>query len=651
MVGALLLAGSVSADEDDLLELSLEELMNVEVTSVSKKAESRNDAAAAITVITAEDIRRSGLTQVPELLRLVPGVQVARIDASRWAISIRGFNQEFANKLLVMIDGRTLYTPVFGGVVWYDQLIAIEDIERIEVIRGPGGTIWGVNAVNGVINVITKRAEDTQGSQLTGRAGTQDYGLGGRHGGRIGEGTHYRLSAKVERIEDFDYAGRSYDANDSWEQLRLAFRSDTEISERDALSVHVGYYNLELERGVGVDNPGFPFNVLSFQQHELNSTGGHVLAHYAHEFDGGSTLQAKAFYDRVHRETTIREDSHTAELSLQHDVELLEGVGVVWGADYRYWSTHTQPEASPIVFARNDDDFHFGSGFLQLKVDLLEERLSLIGGTKLSYNGWSGFEYQPSARLVAKPLEGHTLWAAVSRAVRTPTLVDRELAGSIGPVVLQGDRDVRSEELLSYEVGYRFYGLDWLSFEISAFWSKYEDISGLAGPPPIGPFVFDNLGDTTVRGGEIEVTVVPIEWWRVTVGYSILDIDDDMPISVITDEPGGGGIKKTHPRHQWIFRSLFDLPCDLELDVSAYYVDGLERIIPTRPPALTSRRENVTDYLRLDLRVGYRPLEWLEVSLVGQNLLDARHAEYDDIQRDQSSQVPRSGYAKVTFDF
>lgn len=627
--------------DEDLTEFSLEELMNVDVTSVSKKSQSKMGAAAAVTVITAEDIRRSGFTSVPEALRMVPGVQVARIDASRWAISIRGFLQEFTNKLLVMVDGRSVYTPLFGGTVWNEQNMAIEDIARIEVVRGPGGTLWGANAVNGIINIISKKASATQGTRLHLFGGSHESGIAGRYGGTIGETTQYRVSIKGEKIQDYDL-DQSYSASDSMNQLRTSVRVDSQPTPRDEISFHLDYFDVDREVSEGIANPAPPFQTLGFNDQRFYQRGGNALLKYTHAFDSGSNFELKTYYDRLTRRSTVDEDTHTFDIESQHDFSPTEWMNVIWGLNYRYWTTHTQQGAGSLSLDPNDETFHLGSGFGQFQFDLFDDRLALIAGVKLSTGTVAGFEYQPSGRIVAKPVEGHTAWFAVSRAVRTPTYIDRDLAGALGPITLNGDRNVRSENLLSFEVGYRYHSLDWLSFELSAYHSRYDDFSTLV---PVGPgqFGFSNTGDIEVRGLEIEITLIPTDWIRVVTGYSVLDYgDNDLPPSLVA---GNRREPDLNPRHQFMIRSLFDLPYDLELDAAIFYVDGL----PGVTPALASR--NVEQYVRLDLRIGWRPLEWLEVSLVGQNLADNRHAEFEDIQGNQSSQVPRSGYAKFTFDF
>lgn len=645
---AVLCAGLWSAPDraladDDLLDLSLEELMNVEVTSVSKKAESKNDTAASIHVITAEDIRRGGFRSVPEALRVVPGVQVARIDASRWAISIRGFREEFSNKLLVLIDGRPVYTPLFGGVVWGEQNLAIEDVARIEVIRGPGGAIWGANAVNGVINVITRHTRETQGGLVAVQGGTQQYGATARYGARLGEGTTARLTARWDKVEDFDDE-KNYDANDEWANLRIGVRADHDVDERSSLSFHLDYFDVDTTTGSAILGP-FPFfPVLGFEEDHTRGRGGSAMLKYERDLGEASSFSFQSVYDLVDRRTVLDERSHNFQVSTQVNTSLTEGLSLVSGVDYRYWTTHVDSIGPLVGLEPNDDDFHLGSGFVQLELDLFGDVLKLIAGTKLSVNSWSGFEYQPSGRFVIAPAEGHTIWGAVSRAVRTPTSINNDLTTVIGPVTLLGDRDFASEELLSYELGYRFYSLEKITAEISAFYSDYDDVSSLVGPAPFGPLVFANPGSLRLIGGEAEVTLLPVDWWRLTLGYSLIKFLEEEDITSVI---GPATQNRSHPRHQVVVRSVLDLPADLELDASVYWVDGLGGLVPE--PA--SLNDNVNGYVRLDLRLGWKPADWLEIALVGQNLTDKRHYEFIDVQRNQTSQIPRAGYALVTIDF
>ena len=630
----------IAQADQDLTEFSLEELMDVDVTSVSRKAESRLGAPASVTVITSEDLRRGGFTSVPEALRTVPGVQVARIDASRWAISIRGFVQEFTNKLLVLIDGRSVYTPLFGGTVWNEQNIPIEDIARIEVVRGPGGTLWGVNAVNGVINIISKTAAETQGVRTHIFGGSHESGVAGRYGGEVGESTQFRFSLKGERTRDFD-TDETSGASDSIGQLRAGLRLDSQLTDRDEISLFFDYFDIDREAAIGVANPAPPFNVVSFNDQHFKQRGGNALLKYAHQFESGSRFELKTYYDRVSRRTTSNEDSHSFDIETQHDFDLVENLNVIWGTNYRFWTTHYTPGAGPIGIVPNDETFHLGGAFFQLQLDLFDDRLSLIAGTKLSVGNFSGFEYQPSGRAVFKPVEGHTVWAAVSRAVRTPTLIDRDVSGPVGPFQLEGDRDFSSEELVSVEAGYRFHQLDWLVAELSGFYSFYDNFSSLNQNGPAS-FQFSNDGKIRVRGLEVELTLVPTDWVRIVSGYSVLGFDDD---DLVRNLLAPGREETKNPQHQFSIRSFFDLPYDFEIDAAFYYVDGISAFTPV----LTE--DNVEQYFRLDLRLGWRPTEWLEIALVGQNLADRRHVEFIDVQRNQSSRVPRSGFAKFTFDF
>ena len=527
------------------------------------------------------------------------------------------------------------------SVIWAEQNFAIEDVDRIEVIRGPGGTIWGANAVNGVINIISKKAKDTQGVRAHAFGGSQEAGLAARYGGAIADHTQYRFTTKAEKTQDYDVHKR-YDGDDEWGQLRLGGRADTKLGEQTETTVLVDYFDLDFERGQGVASPVPPFPITSFDKRHGKSRGGDIVAQLRHRLDDGSRISAAAYYDIVARDVTLDEKSQTADLQMQHELTLFSSLNVVYGAEYRYWTTHIKPPVTGLGFSPNDTDFHLGDAFVQLELPLLSDRVKLIGGTKLGGNSWSGFTYQPSGRLVVTPVSGHTVWGAVSRAVRIPTFTDRDLTGQLAPfVTFQGDRDIRQEQLLAFELGYRFSTIEWMTAEVSLFWSEYDDVSVLVGPAPIGPYRFENAGQTSIRGGEIELSFLPFQWLRLTTSYSILDQYERLPSTAFAATT----LEKSDPTHQFVFRSLVDLPADFELDGGLYFVDGLEGVTPVL------RKDNVRQYLRLDLRLGWKPVHWLDVSLVGQNLNDARHAEFYDVQLNQSTQVPRSGYAKVVVHF
>lgn len=640
------LVASIAYAESDLAEMSLEDLMNTEVTSVSKKAQNKTDTAASITVISSEDLRRGGFTSVPEALRMVPGLQVAQIDANRWAISARGFNQEFANKLLVLIDGRSVYTPLFGGVYWDIQDYPIEDIERIEVIRGPGGTIWGANAVNGVINVITKHSTDTQGVLLSGHGGSQEYGATGRYGMKLGENTSLRVFGRGSLVEDYDVDQR-HDAQDEWNQVRAGFRIDSTPSDKDTVTVSADYYNVNEDRGT--------FTGTSFVRRNAEASGGNVVFNWNRVLRKSDTIGLKAYYDRTYRDASIEEDRHTGDVEIQHNFSLNEGgdveAHVVWGINYRFSTAHINGIPTQSLNP-NDEDFHLGNGFVQGQMDLFDKKLALIAGIKLSGNNWSGFEYQPSGRILFKPVEGHTIWTAVSRAVRTPTQLDRDLfavlpTGNPAPfdfLTLLGNNDQRSEELLSIEGGYRFFQFERFTAEVSVFHHMYENVTTLGTTATPLTFGFGNQGEVDTTGAEIELNFMPCDWWRLSLGYAVLEIEADTPPSPL----GGTSVTDSNPQHQVVVRTFFDLPAGFEFDASAYWVDGLRDTIPARIPPTT---QNVEQYVRLDLRIGYKPADWIELALVGQNLIDARHIEFTDVQSNLASEVPRAGYGKVTLRF
>ena len=643
---ALLALPALASNE--LADLSLEELMNIEVTSVSKRAQSKADTATAITVITAEDIRRSGMTSVPDLLRLVPGVQVAQITANRWAIGVRGFNEEFSNKMLVLIDGRSVYTPYFGGTYWDIQDYPFDDIERIEVIRGPGGTIWGENAVNGVVNIITKSARETRGALIAAQGGTQGYRGTTRYGGTVGDKLDYRVFA--HGFDTFDYdTTRRYSAHDEWAQFRVGTRLDAQPTNADAARLSFEYYQQDADSTFpSTSNPG------SFDTAYNEANGGHVLGTWTHTFDANSSLRTQAYYDRTNRDSSNAsgEDRSIADFEFQHDLQmpdaqldlgsdlrLLESADLSWGGSFRYSENHLSP-ANRAAVVPNHDQFKNGNAFLQLTGHSWEKRVAVSLGTKLGVNNWSGFEYQPSFRVLVKPEEGHSVWGAISRAVRLPTQVDRDVRIGIGPLLLLGSNDTRGEDLTAFEVGYRFTPFERLTAELSLYYNLYENARAFVFVGP-GVIRFDNQGRAAARGLELETKIRLTDWWTATIGYAYFDVDEDFPSTNVVFTPAKGA----NPDHQVVLQQRFDVSDDVSFDASLFYTDGLPGQIPA------GRTDNVENYVRLDLRAAYRPFDWLELAVIGQNLTDPRHYEYADIQLAESSQVPRTVHGTVRVEF
>jgi len=626
---------------DDLTEMSLEDLMNVTVTSATKREQSRFDAAAAITVLTNEDIRRSGATSVPEVLRLVPGLNVARINSSRWAITARGYNGEFANKLLVLIDGRVVYTPLFGGVYWDVQDLVLADIDRIEVIRGPGGTLWGANAVNGVINITTKRAQDTQGTHLMGLVGNQEYDGEARYGGQVGDDTFYRVYGRGFKRDDFTFPeSSSLRAHDAWYQWRLGARVDSQIGEDDLVTIQGDFYD-------GQDETVATGNVpLS----DTDVRGGNVLGRWTHTISDTQSAELQMYWDQSQREAAGSDETrHNVDVQAQHNFEL-DGAGkwlFNWGAEY-WWSGDDIPTTpGGIQFVPEDEDFHRVSGFAQVQWNYFDDRLQVIGGTKLEWNSYTDFEYQPTGRILGKPIEGNVLWFATSRAVRAPTRVDRDL--DFGGGIVQGNKDVQSENLLAIEGGYRNYMLDNVTLDVSAFLNIYDDFVGLdvTGLPT----TFVNSIDSRAKGLETEVAWQAMEGLRFVTSYAFLKIDDTVPVG--TNQVFGTN-EGASPQHTWMLRGMWNVPVvPVELDTTVWYVSELTtRFDPSTPPV--DLNSPVGAYWRLDLRLAWQATEWLGLEVVGQNLTEREHLEWGEsatLQLFPGDWVPRSYYAKATFTF
>ncbi|MDH3213092.1 MAG: TonB-dependent receptor [Myxococcales bacterium] len=638
-------AAAVSAEEPppDLGLMSIEDLLEVEVTSVSKRAQKVSDAPAAITVLTSEDIRRSGATTIPDALRMVPGLHVAQIDGNKWAITARGFNSQFANKLLVMIDGRTVYTPLFSGVFWDVQDVMLEDVDRIEVVRGPGGTLWGANAVNGVINIITKPAAATQGGLVAAGAGSVErYFTQARFGGKLAEGAHYRMYAKYFDRGSLETSTGS-SAHDDWDMARGGFRVDWNATGSDSFTFQGDYYDGDVSD-----------TLLTGTQENQALRGGNFLTRWNHEFSGGSDMQFQLYYDRTDRDVDalLTEKRNTVDLELQHHFQPLRRHDVVVGAGYRMNDDDIDPRAT--AFAPKSRTNHLASSFVQDEVTLIEDLLSVTIGSKFEHNDYTGFEFQPSGRALYSPSDRHSLWAAISRSVRTPSRADNDVAfmspASDQPNTLNtylGNRDLEAEDLLAYELGYRGQPLDTLSLDVAAYYNDYDGLRSsdivASSPCPAPPFPlgftcnmisFSNRVDASAWGVEAIATWIPVPFWHLTGGYTYMHVDVD-PRNSSTD-PTAVDQEGETPRHQFFVLSRLNLPFDLEFDTSLYWADDL-------------RAQPVGEYTRLDARLGWRPLDQLELSLVGQNLTEARHPEFENGLFSLRSQVPRSVYGKVTW--
>jgi len=638
----------------DLTELPLEELMNLEVTLVARKEQRLFEAPSAIYVITQEDIRRSGATSIPELLRLVPGMEVARIDASKWAISARGFNEQFANKLLVLMDGRSVYTPLFAGVYWDGQDTLLEDLERIEVIRGPAGTLWGANAVNGVINIVTKPGRDTQGGLVSAGGGTEERGFGGaRYGGKIGDAAFYRAYIKYVKR---DNAVTAFDteAADAWRVVRGGFRLDWDVGRRDVLTLQGDIYDGSAGQRVLLRSFSAPF--VQPLDEDASIAGRNMLARWEHTFSPRSKIRLHSYYDRTERQNALfRETRDTFDVDFQHSLAVGERHALVWGMGYRL-TTDVLPATSVASFEPDRRSLHLLSAFVQDEITLIRDQLRLTLGSKFEHNDFTGFEVQPSGRLLWMPHRRHVVWTAVSRAVRTPARFEHDLRlelavvpvnGLLNLVTVSGDPDFASEELMAYELGYRLQPINRLFLDLTTFYNSYKNLRTVEPGVPfvslrppaalISPARFGNRLRGETYGVEVIAQGSLTPGWRLTAGYTWLHIQlhrDASSGDLMTEAAAGDD-----PAHQFHVRSYLDLPWKFECDTALYYVDHL---VAPRVPS----------YIRVDLRLGWRPTRALDLSLVGQNVFDARHLEFGPGGGVISqTAVQRGVYGKLTWRF
>jgi len=654
---ALATAGWAQKPDTDLTTASLEDLMDIQVTSVSKKEEQLFQTAAAIYVITQEDIRRSGLTSIPELLRMVPGLSVARIDGNKWAISARGFSSRFANKLLVLIDGRSVYTPLFSGVFWETQDLVLEDVERIEVIRGPGATLWGANAVNGVINIITKHTKDSQGGLLTVGTGTEEQGFGSlRFGGKLGEKAYYRLYAKYfNRGKSVDFSG--HPAADRWDALRGGFRIDWQASAKDSLTLQGDIYNGDAGQTIALIS-AFPPFTRTVEDH-INLAGGNVNVRWNRTNSARSDLALQLSYDRTKREEAyLGEGRNSFNFDFQNHLALGRRQDMVWGFGYRVTSDHLADRRS-VSFNPDRRTDNLFSGFWQDEFLLAPKRLRLTLGSKVEHNNYTGFEVQPNVRLLWTPSDRQTIWTAVSRAVRTPSRIEDDIQspyqvfpgadGIPNVVTVFGNRDFKSETLVAFELGYRVRPANQLSLDIATFYNSYRHLrTAIPGTPffaatPFPPRVVIPLILNNKLLGESYGTGITANWnvmnnWKLSSGYTFLRVQlhaypgSTLPI-IAEDEEG------TSPKYQIQIHSYLTLPHNLELDTALYRVGRL----------FTG---SIPGYTRLDIRLGWRLTESLDLSIGMQNLLDRRHPEFGVTNLGETlTQSERGVYGKLTWRF
>jgi iron complex outermembrane receptor protein len=634
---AVSMSAQTAQNMPDVTAITLEDLMNLQVTSVSKRAQKLADAAAAIFVITQDDIRRSGAASIPEALRLVPGLEVARIDENKWAIGSRGFNGRFDNKLLVLIDGRSVYTPLFSGVYWNVQDVMLEDVDRIEVIRGPGATLWGANAVDGVINIITKQAKLTQGGVATTEVGTDERTAeSARYGGKIGDDVYYRLYSKYSDWEP-SVGPSGENGSDGWHSVRGGFRVDTTPSQADSLTIQGDLYHSNFGETLSVPTLTAPYS--STFPNVGDYSGGNILGHWNHTFSRSST-SLQMYYDDTNTADNSLFTDHEAvyDIDFQHDIHLGEENELIWGLGYRSIQD-TNGSSYTVSLQPIHSNLNQFSGFVQDEVSLFDSRLRVTLGSKFEHNAFTGFEFEPNIRFVGILTKNQSVWAAVSRAVRTPALTEEGLRLNEGvvppgappfysplPVVeaIFGSNQFQSEDLLAYEVGYRIQVASTFSADIATFYNNYTNLRSAepgtsfpeGSPVPtdvVVPFIASNKMGGGTYGAELFADWRVFPKWRLQGSYSYLQMDikkNQDSLDPTPDNPDGQS-----PRHQWYVRSSLDLPKHIEQDVTLRYVSSL--------PSL-----EIPSYYSLDANISWRPIALLEFSIGGQNLLNDQHIEF-----------------------
>jgi len=615
-------ASAADASTESLADLSLEELGNIQVTSVSKHSERLLDAPASIYVITAEDIRRSGASSLPEALRLAPNLQVARTTASQYSISSRGVNNA-GNKMLVLIDGRIVYTPLYSGVIWYDQDVMLEDVERIEVISGPGGTLWGSNAVNGVINVITRSAQSTQGGLVSAGLGTLERGAAARYGGALGDSGHFRLYAK-----GFDEANTNQangtPLSDGWERAQAGFRADWGHAD-EGYTLQGDIYRGRLDQAVPSDE---------------HISGGNLLGRWTHRLSGGNQFQVQAYFDQTELDIpgtpavgNFAERLSIADIEFQHSISAFSSNAITWGGGYRNAHDHLT-NANGVAFLPTIKDMEWTNLFVQDEIALRED-LSFTAGVKAEKNPYTGVEFLPSIRMAWKPTQQQMLWSALSRAVRTPSRLDHDLyfPAQGPPFLIAGGPDFQSEVSKVLEVGYRVQPSQTLSLSLTVFHQIYDHLRSveLTGT---GSFVIANKMEGKSTGAEAWSTWQATKIWRLSAGAYYLD--QDLRMQPDSTDLTGTSAAGNDPTHQFTLRSSLDLPHRMELDVDVRNVGRLPNPV-------------VPSYTAVDMRIGWHVNNDVELSIVGVNLFDPEHPEFGALPA--RSEISRGVYGKVLWHF
>jgi iron complex outermembrane recepter protein len=612
----------------NLKRLSLEELLDIDVSSVQRTEISLADTPAAVTVLTTEDIQRSGATSLPELLRYVPGIEVARKDSDHWSVAVRGFGSQFSKDVLILIDGRSVYTPLFEGVFWDVQDVLPENIQRIEFIRGPGGTIWGANAVNGVINIITKNAKFTHGQLVTLRGGVVDRAAGAvRYGGGNGNTFDYRVNLKAfNRGAEFHSDGNRYD---QWRMKQGGFRLDGDLNTRDAWMLKGEIYNGTTGEAAAIGSFTPPGQLALIGDDTVS--GANLIGQWRRRLDRGAELQINSYYDLSNRKAPhFQEHRNTFDVDFIHRVGPLKQHGLTWGLQTRVSPSRFTQRSPTLDFQPRRKTSSVYSAFVQDEIQSSGGRVSVTIGSKFEHNNYTGLETQPSIRLLWKPGERHTIWGAVTRAVRTPARTDEDvnLTVFLQPGLyasVTGNRNLRAEQLIGYETGYRSVLTSKVGVDFAVFHNEYDHVVSVGSG-----------GKVSAQAAPIPHTLVTLQWangirartdgfevapdlrlansWQLKGSYSFIHVD-------AKNKPGNSDINAVRslegstPQHVFFVQSLFDLPKRLQFDQTVRFVSAT--------PA-----QQVKEHTTADARLSWDVTDQLQLALVGQNLLQPRHAEF-----------------------
>lgn len=624
---------------DELSTLSLEELMSLElvVTSAAKKPQKVADAAAAIYVLTNKDIHRSGAKTLAEVLRLVPGVHVARINAHKWAVSVRGFNSQFSSKLQVLIDGRSIYSHLVANVIWDTHNPLLDDIERIEVIRGSGSSLWGANAMNGVINIITKHSRDTQGNLLITGGGNEEKLFGAfRHGGKINDDSYYKFYGKFYERDSGDSLNGAK-TNDLSRGFQGGFRSDIKLTERNQITLQGDYFEGEEEENLTSEL--LPKQAIDTKPKQIN-----ILGRWQHTGIQGDELALQFYFNREEWDNDITSpalpDFHidTYDIDFQHRLNLFENNEVTWGLGYRL-IVDSFENSVLTTFRQKHRKIPLYSGFIQDEITLIPGFWRLIVGSKFEHNDFTGFEFQPTIRTIFK-WTNHTFWGAISRSTRTPSRSEDGIINNTGiansPLTVRfiNASNLKSEELTSFEIGYRFKFSERLNFDLTAYYNDYDHLvesnsTTLAFPTLIVDAAY--TGDATTMGFEAAMDWHPSDTFTLKLTYTYLDDKN-------TFLPSGNS-SETSPHHQASLFTAYQISPLLEFDMTTRVVDQVDGY-------------NIDSYVGIDMRLAFKPYKGLELSVVGQNLFDSHHPEFGEKSSETTpTEIERSLYGQLSWKF